>query len=93
MSGDSWTMPELLDRLARAITETRCLDLPERVLIELEDIDARLRTGETLDDAYLRTLYFDWIATRALDDADDTHLQYLELLSELASQLSSGDDP
>ena len=87
MSEKSWTMSELLDRLACAISETRRLDLPERVLIELEDIEARLRARETLDDAYLQSISFDVIATRELDDTDDTHLQYLDLLGELALDL------
>ena len=86
-------MSELLDGLARAIIETRRLDLPERVLIDLEDVEARLRARETLDDAYLKSIFFDVIATRHLDDTDDTHFQYLDLLGELAGHLIGRDCP
>ena len=91
MSDDSSTPSPLLDRLARAIAETR--DLPsnsgiEFILIQLEDVEARLRAHETLDYAYRKSLSFDVIAVRELDDVDESHGPYLELLSELAADLT-----
>lgn len=92
MPGESETESEVLDMLARAIRETRDrLPLRPRplddVLMQLEDVEARLQRRETLDETYRRSLSFHVVATRELDDVSDEHLPYLDLLSELASHL------
>jgi hypothetical protein len=94
MPDHAWSRQELLEQIAAAITQTRAIaDAPGlgRVLIELEDVAARLKGGEALTTAYRQTLYFDVIATRELDDAADTHLPYLDLLSEIAAAIDELD--
>ena len=57
----------LMDTVARAIDETRArMDGHnlEAVLIQLEDIDARLRTRADLDDDYRKSLSFHVTALR-----------------------------
>jgi hypothetical protein len=90
VSDTSWTRQELLARLADALGQTRAhpqRSLLDRVLAELEDIEARVKANEPLDEAFRQTLYFDAVATRELDDAAETHQAYLDLLSELAFHL------
>jgi hypothetical protein len=60
MPTKAWTQQELLDRIVTAIVETRTH--PDaaplaRVLAELEDVVARLKTGEPLTAEYRRTLF------------------------------------
>ena len=91
MATHSWTRQELLDQVAAAIAETRAhpdAASLSRVLIELEDVTARLKAGETLTREYRRTLFFDTIAVRELDDSADTHQPYLHRLSEIASAIN-----
>ena len=86
----------MLDQIAAAITETRAHSEAAslaRVLVELEDVAARLNAGETLTGEYRRTLCFDVIAVRELDDSADTHLPYLNRLSEIASAIDEIDSP
>lgn len=90
MPDQAWSRQELLNQLAAAIAQTRTIaesHALDRVLIELEDVAARLKAGETLTREYLETLFFDVVATRELDDVADTHLPYLDLLSEIAAAL------
>ncbi len=85
-----WTRQELLDKLATAISETRNhphLPVLERVLVEIEDLEARVMAGKPLDEEYRESLFFDVIATRELDDVTGTHRAYLDRLSEIAAQL------
>ena len=77
MAVGAWTGKELLDRIAAAAAATRAH--PDaaalgRVLIELEDLAARLRAGETLTPEYRQGLFFDVVALRELDNVDDSHL-------------------
>jgi hypothetical protein len=90
VSRESPTRPELLERIARAIREAPARLGPEprsSILLQLRDVEARLRAGETLDQAYRQSLSFHVVATRELDDVEDTHGAYLDLLSELAFDL------
>jgi len=50
------------------------------ILAQLEDVEARTRSGARLPDESRRTISFDTVANRQLDDDDD----YCELLSQLA---------
>jgi hypothetical protein len=95
MSVNALKQQELLDQIAVAIAETPAYLEAEplaRVLIELEDVVARLSAGESLTKAYRQTLFFDVIAMRNLDESD-TNLQYLNLLSEIASAIDRIDPP
>lgn len=94
MAVGAWTGQELLDRIAAAVAATRAH--PDaaslaRVLIELEALAARLSAGETLTPEYRQTLFFDVVALRELDNVDDTHLEYLRLLSEIAAAIDEID--
>ena len=96
MAVGAWTGKELLDRIAAAAAATRAH--PDaaalgRVLIELEDLAARLRAGETLTPEYRQGLFFDVVALRELDNVDDSHLEYLSLLSEIAAAVDEVDLP
>lgn len=96
MPGHAWSRRELLEQIAAAISQTRAIDDAPglaRVLIELEDVAARLKNGEALTAAYRQTLYFDVIATRELDDTADTYRQYLNLLSDIAAAIEENDAP
>lgn len=82
-----WRKQVLLDHIAAAISATRTH--PEKiylnyVLVQLEDIEARLKDGETLSRQYRRSLFFDTVAIRELDNIAETHNEYLNLLSEIA---------
>ena len=86
-----WSTSELLHRLARAIDATRAHPARNRlddVLMQLEDVEARIRAGETLGRDYRASLSFALVAIRELESAEDTHLSYLDELSELAHQLA-----
>ncbi len=90
MSDVSWTRQDLLERLATAIRETRARGEQasfERVLIELEDVEARVLAREQLDEAYRQSLHFDVIATRELGADPEAEQPYLDLLSELAEHI------
>jgi ABC-type hemin transport system substrate-binding protein len=96
MPDHAWSRQELLDQIAAAIVQTRTITATaarERILIELEDVAAHLRTGEQLTAEYRETLFFDVVALRELDDAADTHLPYLNLLSEIAAAIEELDPP
>jgi cob(I)alamin adenosyltransferase len=96
MPDTPWTRQELLDQIATAIAETRAHSETAsltRILIELEDVAARLSAGEPLTDEYRQTLFFDVIATRELDDSADTHMHYLNRLSEIAAAINEIDPP
>lgn len=87
-----WNKQVLLDHIAVAISATRTH--PEKiylnyVLVQLEDIEARLKDGETLSRQYRRSLFFDTVAVRELDNIADTHIEYLNLLSEIAAAIVS----
>jgi len=95
VSATSWTRSELLDNLTRAISETRVLienaragkKALEDVLWQLESVETWLQTRETLDDAARKSLSFDIIAIRELDCAGDPHLDYINLVCDLATHL------
>ena len=96
MPDNSWTRQELLDQIAAAIAETRAHSETAslaRVLVELEDVAARLKAGEPLTHEYRQTLFFDVIAVRELDNSENTHLHYLNRLSEIAAAIDEIDPP
>ena len=85
---------QFLDGLGEAIRLTEGLkgqaspQALEEIAIQLADVAARVRAGETLDEEYRQIVSFDVIAIRELDDVDDTHADYLELLSQLAADIA-----
>lgn len=96
MSTQAWSRQQLLDRIVTAIVATRTH--PDAnplygVLTELEEIAARLKTGEMITPEYRRTLYFDAIAKRVLGDAAETEKNYLQLLSEVAAAIDAAAAP
>jgi hypothetical protein len=90
VSSESWTESEFLEQLARAIRETRAF-LPrgfmDRILVELEDVEARLRNNEVPDETYLGSLAFSVIAVRHLETVEDEPTEYLDLVCGLQAYL------
>lgn len=96
MPTKKWTRQELLDRIVTAIVATRThpdANPLQGVLTELEEVAARLKTGEMLTPEYRRTLYFDAVATRVLGDAAEMDKKYLHSLSEIAAAINAADAP
>ena len=93
MSGKPWTESEFFEHLARAIRETRAFlprGLMDRALVELEDVEARLRNQEVLDEKYLSSLAFHIIAIREVETADGERDEYIDLLCDLSTYIKAG---
>jgi len=93
VSDEHWTESEFFEQLARAIRETRAFlprGLMDRALVELEDVEARLRNQELLDETYLNSLAFHIIAIREVETADGERDEYIDLLCDISTYLKAG---